>query len=365
MIGMEKHKASQFDVNIKVLGVGSGGCNAVHNMVNSGILNGIDFIAVNTDQQVLDKINVPTKLTIGLNLTRGLGAGGNPDVAAQAAMDDKDKIRELIDGTNLLFLATGMGGGTGTGATPVIAEIAKEMGILTIAVVTKPFELEGERKMKYAEDGIAKLKETIDAVIVIPNERLRLLENGEITIFNAFKMADDVLLDSVRGISELLDKTGLVNVDFNDLKRVMEIKGDTFIGMGIGVGENKAIEAVEKAISCPLMEDLTMDGAEEVLVNVITGADFGMNEFDKVLKIINEKTGGYNNVKYGIVPDSTMEDEIKITVIAKGFSSEKSKKKSIIGNSRRDEEGKIDRLKLTSINSPDFTTPAVLRRKAD
>lgn len=364
MISIERQEAVRFEVKIKVFGVGGGGCNAIDNMISSGLLKGVDFTAINTDVQVLENSKARTKLAIGTKLTKGLGAGGNPEVGEKAAVEDKDKIRELIEGASLLFLTTGMGGGTGTGATPVIAEIAKEMGVLTIAVVTKPFDLEGKDRLEYADKGIDAVKEIADAVIVIPNQRLFLLQDGKVSFVQAFRMVDNVLLDSVRGITELLDTTGIINVDFSDLNKVMMTPGDVFIGIGVGVGENKAVEAAQKAVDCPLMETLTMEGAEEILMNVISGADFDMTEMDRVVKVVEQKTGGYNNLKYGIVFDEDMAEEVKVTVIAKGFKKV-NKHTAEVMKKRLAEEPVPQRLKLIPPEGPDFETPAVFRRKAD
>ncbi|HOO59614.1 MAG TPA: cell division protein FtsZ [Candidatus Mcinerneyibacteriales bacterium] len=364
MISIERTDAERFNVRIKVFGIGGGGCNALNNMVGSGLLKGLDFVAVNTDLQVLDQNKARHKLAIGSKLTRGLGAGGNPEIGEKAASEDRDKIRDMIDGASLLFLTTGMGGGTGTGATPVIASVAREMGILTIAVVTKPFEFEGKSRMENAEKGIEGVKESADAVIVIPNQRLFLLQEGKISFLQAFRMVDNVLLDSVRGITELLDTAGVINVDFSDLAKVMKTPGDVFIGMGLGVGENKAVEAAQKAVECPLMEELSMEGAEEILVNVTTGQDFEMGEVERIVKVIEQKTNGYGNLKYGVVYDQDMSEEIKVTVIAKGFRENKKhgvdKLKEIAGK-----DVPLERLVLTNPDLPEFDTPAVFRRKAD
>ncbi len=364
MISIEKQETGRFEVKIKVFGVGGGGCNAIDNMISSGLLKGVDFTAINTDVQVLERSKARNKLAIGTKLTNGLGAGGNPQVGEKAAVEDKQRIKEYIEGSSLLFLTTGMGGGTGTGATPVIAEIAREMGILTVAVVTKPFEMEGAERQDYAEKGIESVKEFADAVIVIPNQRLFMLQEGKISVVQAFRMVDNVLLDSVRGITELLDTTGIINVDFSDLNNVMQTPGDVFIGIGVGVGENKAVEAAQKAVDCPLMEDLTMDGAEEILLNVISGADFDMTEIDRVVKVVKQKTGGYKNLKYGIVYDEDMNEEVKVTVIAKGFRK-KNKHTTEVMKQRIAEEPVPHRLKLVPPQGPDFETPAVFRRKAD
>ncbi len=363
MITIQKANEERFKVNIKVFGLGGGGCNAINNMIESELLKGVDFVAVNTDMQVLENSIAPYKAVIGKKLTNGLGAGGDPEIGEKAAKEDKDKLKDLIDGATLMFITTGMGGGTGTGSAPVVASIAKELDILTIAVVTKPFDFEGKKRKEYADKGIEKLKEIADATIIIPNQRLYEIEDGKIPLWNAFKMVDDVLLDSIRGLAELLDTTGVINVDFNDLRKVMEIEGETFIGIGHGEGENKAVEAAQEAIDTPLVEDLSMNGAEEILMNVIAGPDFDVNEMDRVVKVVGDKTGGYNNLKYGVVIDSELADKVKVTVVAKGFKKKGRRSNDLFGkNEKLDEIQKINPL---DHKKEDFDTPAIFRRKVD
>lgn len=366
MISIEKADVRRFKVNMKVFGIGGGGCNAINNMIMSDFLNGIDFYAVNTDMQVLEKTKTPNRLTIGSQLTKGLGAAGDPDIGRKAALEDKDRIKESLSDTSLLFLTTGMGGGTGTGATPVIATIAKEMGVLTVAVVSKPFEHEGKARTEHADRGIEELKQIADAVIVIPNQRLYQIQEAPIAFWQAFKMVDNVLLDSVRGIAELLDTTGVINVDFSDLSRIMRTSGETFIGFGSGNGENKAVEAAQKAVDCPLMEDLTMEGADQVLMNVIGGHDFDLNEMDRVVKVLEKKTGGYKDMKYGVVIDESMNEKMKVTIIAKSSPKAAKRGTEMLRNPKLGkDEGNPNVLTLTPPNRDDFETPAVLRRKVD
>src|SRR6056297_3070608 len=363
MITIQKANEERFKVNIKVFGLGGGGCNAINNMIESELLKGVDFVAVNTDMQVLENSIAPYKAVIGKKLTNGLGAGGDPEIGEKAAKEDKDKLKDLIDGATLIFITTGMGGGTGTGSAPVVASIAKELDILTIAVVTKPFDFEGNKRKEYADKGIEKLKEIADATIIIPNQRLYEIEDGKIPLWNAFKMVDDVLLDSIRGLAELLDTTGVINVDFNDLRKVMEIDGETFIGIGKGEGENKAVEAAQEAIETPLVEDLNMNGAKEILMNVIAGEDFDLTEMDRVVRVVSDKTGGYGNLKYGVVIDPEISDRVKVTVVAKGFEKAKKSKKELFG-----EDEKIRDVRTLSTIEPeddDFNTPAIFRRKVD
>jgi len=363
MISSDKAKEERIKVNIKVFGLGGGGCNAIDNMVASELLEGIDFIAVNTDQQVLDSSIAPYKAAIGKRLTKGLGAGGDPEVGEEAAKEDRDTLKELMEGTTLLFITTGMGGGTGTGSAHVVASIAKELDILTIGVVTKPFEFEGEKRKEYANKGIEKLRDIADATIIIPNQRLYEIEDGKVAFHNAFKMVDDILLDSIRGLAELLDTTGVINVDFMDLRKVMQIDGETFIGIGKGEGENKAVEAAQEAIETPLVEDLNMNGAKEILMNVIAGEDFDLTEMDRVVRVVSDKTGGYGNLKYGVVIDPEMSDRVKVTVVAKGFEKSKKSKKELFG-----EDEKITDIRSLSTIEPeddDFNTPAIFRRKVD
>ena len=302
---------------IKVIGVGGGGGNAVNHMVDSHI-EGVEFICANTDAQALRKLHTSTIIQLGVELTKGLGAGTNPDVGKQAAIENKERIREVITGADMVFLTAGMGGGTGTGAIPVIAEIAREMGILTVAVVTKPFSFEGKKKMSIAEQGIAELEKYVDSVITIPNEKLLPVLGKNASLLNAFKAANDVLLDAVQGITDLIVHPGLINVDFADVRTVMSGMGAAIMGTGSAKGENRAREAAEKAIACPLLEDINLQGARGILVN-ISAAEMGIAEFNEVGNIVHEFASEDAVIKIGTAVDSSLGDEIKVTVVATGM----------------------------------------------
>ncbi len=302
---------------IKVIGVGGGGGNAVNHMVDSHI-EGVEFICANTDAQALRKINTSTIIQLGVELTKGLGAGTNPEIGRQAAEENRERIKEVITGADMVFLTAGMGGGTGTGAIPVIAEIAREMGILTVAVVTKPFSFEGKKKMAIAEQGIADLEKYVDSVITIPNEKLLPVLGKNASLLNAFKAANDVLLDAVQGITDLIVHPGLINVDFADVRTVMSGMGAAIMGTGSAKGENRAREAAEKAIACPLLEDINLQGARGILVN-ISAAEMGIAEFNEVGNIVHDFASEDAVIKIGTAVDSSLGDEIKVTVVATGM----------------------------------------------
>jgi cell division protein FtsZ len=304
---------------IKVIGVGGGGGNAVHHMVNSSI-QGVEFICANTDAQALRKLDTGTIIQLGVELTKGLGAGTNPEVGRQAAEENKDRIKEVINGADMLFLTAGMGGGTGTGAIAVIAEIAKEMGILTVAVVTKPFLFEGKKKQAIAEQGIAELEKYVDSLITIPNQKLLPVLGDKVSLMNAFKAANDVLLDAVQGITDLIVHPGMINVDFADVRTVMSGMGAAIMGTGAAVGDHRAREAAEKAIACPLLEDINLQGARGILVN-ISAADMSIAEFNEVGEIVHEFASEDAIIKIGTAIDPDLGDEIKVTVVATGMGS--------------------------------------------
>jgi len=303
--------------NIKVIGVGGGGGNAVNHMVDSHI-EGVEFICANTDAQALRRLNVGTIIQLGVELTKGLGAGTNPDIGRQAAEENKDRIKEVIEGADMLFLTAGMGGGTGTGAIPVIAEIARGMGILTVAVVTKPFLFEGKKKLAVAEKGIKELEQYVDSLITIPNQKLLRVLGSSVSLVNAFKAANGVLLDAVQGITELIVHPGMINVDFADVRTVMAGMGAAIMGTGSATGEHRAREAAEKAIACPLLEDINLQGARGILVN-ISAADMGIAEFDEVGNIVHEFASDDAIIKIGTAIDPELGDEIKVTVVATGM----------------------------------------------
>ncbi|MBI1864041.1 cell division protein FtsZ [Candidatus Woesebacteria bacterium] len=303
---------------IKVMGVGGGGGNAVASMVDGGQINGVEFIALNTDAQVLLASQVPTKLQIGEKLTKGLGVGGHPEIGAQAAEESTEKIKEVLIDVDMTFITAGMGGGTGTGAAPVIARLAKESGSLTVAVVTKPFAFEGARRMMLAEEGIEKLRKEVDTLIVIPNQRLLDVVDRKMTLLEAFKVADSVLGQAVAGIAEIITTPGLVNVDFADVKAIMSDAGSALLGIGTGVGENRAQMAARAAVSSPLL-DLSIEGARGVLFNIAGGPDLTMFEVDEAARVISTTADPDANIMFGAVIKEDMSDQIRITVIATGF----------------------------------------------
>ena len=303
---------------IKVLGVGGGGGNAVSHMAQSGI-EGVDFICVNTDAQALKHSKVKTSLQIGCNITKGLGAGANPEVGRQAAMEDRDRIIELIEGCDMLFVTAGMGGGTGTGAAPVVAQVARELGILTVAVVTKPFAMEGSKRGNIAEQGILELSKYVDSLITIPNQKLLSVLGGSTTLLDAFRQANQVLQGAVQGIAELITRPGLINVDFADVRTVMAETGVAMMGTGFGTGESRARVAAEMAVSSPLLEDINLAGAQGILVNVTAGLDLAIGEFEEVGNTVKQYAAEDATVVVGTVIDPELEGEIRVTVVATGL----------------------------------------------
>jgi cell division protein FtsZ len=303
---------------IKVLGIGGGGGNAVAHMVRAGI-DGVDFICANTDAQALKSAKVKTGLQIGCNITKGLGAGANPEVGRQAAMEDRDRIQEVIEGADMLFITAGLGGGTGTGAAPVVAQLAKEMGILTVAVVTKPFTMEGGKRMRIAEQGIAELGRFVDSLITIPNEKLLSVLGPQTTLLDAFKAANEVLQGAVQGIAELITRPGLINVDFADVRTVMSEMGMAMMGSGVATGQDRARIAAEAAVSSPLLEDINLSGANGILVNVTAGIDLSIGEFQEVGDTVKQFASDDATVVIGTVIDPEMTDEIRVTVVATGL----------------------------------------------
>jgi cell division protein FtsZ len=303
---------------IKVIGVGGGGGNAVAHMVSTGI-EGVDFICINTDAQALKHSKVKVSLQIGCNITKGLGAGADPEVGRQAAMEDRDRIIEMIEGSDMLFITAGMGGGTGTGAAPVVAQVAKELGILTVAVVTKPFDMEGSKRLSAAEQGIAELSKHVDSLITIPNQKLLTVLGGDVTLLDAFKAANQVLQGAVQGIAELITRPGMINVDFADVRTVMAETGMAMMGSGSGRGENRAREAAEAAVSSPLLEDVNLSGAHGLLINVTAGPDLRTSEFSIVGDTVKQYASEDANVVVGCVIDPEMREEIRVTVVATGI----------------------------------------------
>lgn len=303
---------------IKVVGVGGGGGNAVNTMVMSGISK-VDFIVANTDAQALRSSLAPVKVQLGGQLTKGLGAGANPNVGRDAALEDKEKLAGMLQGADMIFIAAGMGGGTGTGAAPVIAEVAREVGALTVGIVTKPFSREGKQRMLKADEGVRALKQHVDSLIIIPNDRLISIAPRSLGILDAFKPADDVLRQAVQGISDLITTSGFINVDFADVKAIMSERGMAMMGIGISSGENRAVEAATKAISSPLLEDIDVSGARGVLVNITGSSSMTMDDFDAVNKTIHEKVHDDANIIVGVVINESMQETIKVTAIVTGF----------------------------------------------
>ena len=351
---MDAHSQSAV---IKVIGVGGGGGNAVSHMVDAGI-EGVDFICTNTDAQALKGSRVRTSLQIGCNITKGLGAGANPDVGRQAAMEDRDRIFEVIEGADMLFITAGMGGGTGTGATPVVAQVAKELGILTVAVVTRPFSMEGNKRMMIADQGIAELGKYVDSLITIPNEKLLTVLGGETTLLDAFRAANQVLQGAVQGIAELITRPGLINVDFADVKTVMAEMGMAMMGSGSSSGEDRAREAAEAAVSSPLLEDINLAGANGILVNVTAGMDLSIGEFQEVGATVKEFASDDATVVVGTVIDPDMTDQIRVTVVATGLGQAAANAESPMRIVRRPAEKPVEP------NYHGFDKPTVQRKRA-
>ena len=314
---------------IKVIGVGGAGNNAVNRMIESGI-EGVEFVAVNTDRQALMLSKAGTKIQIGEKITRGLGAGANPDIGAQAAEESRQEISDAIKGADMVFVTSGMGGGTGTGAAPIVASIAKEMGILTIAVVTKPFTFEGKKRLSQAERGIDSLKGKVDTLVVIPNDKLLQIIDRKTTMMEAFKMADDVLRQGVQGISDLIKVPGLVNLDFADVKTIMLNTGMAHMGIGRASGENRAEDAAKQAIQSPMLET-TIDGARGVIINVTGGETLGLHEVNTAAELVQRSVDPEANIIFGAVIDKSLDEDIVITVIATGFDKEPGAKETTIG----------------------------------
>jgi cell division protein FtsZ len=323
----------EFDENknlaakVKIIGIGGGGNNALNTMI-SYQLSGVEFIAANTDAQAMAANLAPIKLQLGENLTKGLGAGANPEIGRKAALEDIEKIREALKGADMVFITAGLGGGTGTGGAPVIAEVAREMGALTVAIVTKPFYFEGKKRMKQAEEGLANLKMTADALITIPNQRLLSISGKSMTLLEAFKKADEVLYHAAKGISDIIVGHGIINLDFADVRTVMSETGMALMGTGIATGENRSVEAAQRAISSPLLEDITIEGARGLLINITGGENMTLSEINEATTLIQKEAHEDANVIWGMVVDKTMKEEIRVTVIATGFGKKEDKRTS-------------------------------------
>ena len=356
---------------IKVIGVGGGGGNAVNHMVKSNI-EGVEFICANTDAQALKNIGARTILQLGTGVTKGLGAGANPEVGRQAALEDRERIAEVLQGTNMVFITTGMGGGTGTGAAPIIAEVAKEMGILTVAVVTRPFPFEGRKRMQIADEGIRALSESVDSLITIPNEKLLTILGKDASLLSAFAKADDVLAGAVRGISDIIKRPGMINVDFADVRTVMSEMGMAMMGTGCASGPNRAREATEAAIRNPLLEDVNLQGARGILVNITAGPDLSLGEYSDVGSIIEAFASEHAMVKVGTVIDPDMRDELHVTVVATGLGARIEKPVKVIDNTMQTSQSAQQpqqsqpaaRQELPSVNYRDLDRPTVMRNQA-
>lgn len=332
---------------IKVFGCGGGGGNAVRHMLQSHI-NGVEFICANTDAQALRGVEATTQLQLGNGITRGLGAGANPEVGRQAALEDRERIAEVLKGADMVFITAGMGGGTGTGAAPVVAEVAKELGILTVAVVTKPFPFEGRRRMKVANEGLDMLREHVDSLITIPNEKLLTVLGKNVTLLEAFSEANNVLLNAVQGVADLIIRPGTINLDFADVRTVMSEMGMAMMGSGIASGEDRAVRAAEMAIRSPLLEDVDLHGAKGILVNISAGVDLGLDEFTQVGDTIEEFASEDATVVVGTVIDPELGDEIRVTVVATGIGQAEAmaaKPKVAVDNTRK-ADGSVDYKKL-------------------
>ena len=343
---------------IKVLGVGGGGGNAVQHMVEAEI-EGVEFVCANTDAQALTNMSARTTLQLGSGITKGLGAGANPDIGRQAAMEDRDRIQEVIEGSDMLFITAGMGGGTGTGAAPVVAQVAKELGILTVAVVTKPFPFEGGKRLSVADRGLAELGQYVDSLITIPNEKLLSVLGKDVSLLNAFKAANNVLQGAVQGIAELITRPGLINVDFADVRTVMSEMGMAMMGSGVSSGQDRAREAAEAAVHSPLLEDIDLMGANGILVNVTAGLDLAIGEFEEVGNTVKEFASRDATVVVGTVIDPEMHDELRVTVVATGLTSQLEKKEE-----KPEPVKLVQRKKTGEVDYTQLDRPAVIRRKA-
>ncbi len=372
-----KPKAGQ-PAKIKVIGIGGGGGNAINSMIKDGGIEGVDFVAINTDAQALLNNKAMIKIQIGEQLTKGLGSGGDPEIGVQAAEESRERIKEEITGTDMIFITCGEGGGTGTGAAPIVAEIAKEVGALTIAVVTKPFEFEGTKRKLNAEEGIEKLKDKVDTLIVVPNQRVLQIIDKKTSILEAFEKINSVLYQGVKGIAELITTPGLINVDFADVKSIMKDAGTALLGMGIGTGDKRALAAIKQAISSPLL-DISIEGEQGILFNIVGGPDLTMAEVDEAASIIAKTVDPNADIIFGAVIDEKMMDQIKVTLIATKFQGPKVKPFRLLTDLKKKEEEKkitqaegefIDKEEELEpereeefLEESEFDIPAFLRKK--
>ncbi|WP_250656838.1 cell division protein FtsZ [Alkalimarinus coralli] len=339
---------------IRVVGVGGGGGNAVRHMLASDV-DGVDFICANTDAQALKELDAKSIIQLGNNITKGLGAGANPEIGRQAAIEDRERIAETLKGADMVFITAGMGGGTGTGGAPIVAEVARDLGILTVAVVTKPFPFEGGKRMKIADAGLSELAEHVDSLITIPNEKLLAVLGKNTSLLDAFSAANDVLLGAVQGIADLIIRPGMINVDFADVKTVMSEMGMAMMGTGSATGENRAREAAEAAIRSPLLEDVNLQGARGILVNITAGVDLNLGEFSEVGSIVEEFASDAATVVVGTVIDPDMSDELKVTVVATGLGQAMDKPVKVVDNTAKPVDGTTDYNQLER--------PAVMRKR--
>ena len=350
---------------IKVIGVGGGGNNAVNRMIEHGV-RGVDFVALNTDRQSLFSSKAENKIQLGEKITRGLGAGANPDIGARSAEENRDEITEALKGSDMIFITAGMGGGTGTGAAPIVAEIAKELGILTVGVVTKPFGFEGRKRLIQAEQGIENLKTRVDTLVIIPNDRLLQIADKKTTISDAFSMADDVLKQGIQGISDLISVPNLINLDFADVKTIMHDKGIAHMGIGMAAGDNRAVEAAKQAVRSPLLET-SIEGAQSVLLNITGGEDLGIFEVNEAADLIRESVGKDANIIFGAGIDESLSDEIKITVIATGFdivNGDSDKKEKSFSETHANNDNSKSKSKSKE-KEEELDIPIFLRRRED
>ncbi|TGG92964.1 cell division protein FtsZ [Natronospirillum operosum] len=369
---------------IKVVGVGGGGCNAIQHMLATNQVPGVQFICANTDAQALDSVEGATVLQLGGAITRGLGAGANPEVGRQSALEDREKLVEALTGADMVFVTAGMGGGTGTGAAPIVAEVSKELGILTVGVVTKPFRFEGKRRLKVAEAGVEALRQYVDSLISIPNEKLLTAMDDDISLLDAFAEADNVLLNAVQGVSDLIVRQGKINVDFADVRTVMSEMGMAMMGAGVAKGEGRAVKAAEEAIRSPLLEDVNLQGARGVLVNITAGVNLGLREYQAVGDIIEEFAAEDATIVIGTAIDPELTDEIRVTVVATGIGEREDRPTVAVDNTRKPVETNYQKLDRPTVmrrrdteqrsqssggrsdNMDDLLdVPAFLRRQAD
>lgn len=350
----EFEEINEQGAKIKVIGVGGGGCNAINTMIAANLI-GVEFIAANTDVQALNRSLAHNKIQLGVKLTKGLGAGADPNIGRDAAIEDTEQIRDALAGSDMVFVTAGLGGGTGTGGAPVIANIAREIGALTVGVVTKPFSFEGVKRMQKAEEGFKELKRYVDTLIVIPNQKLLSVIDKKTPMSEAFKIADDVLRQAVQGISDLITIAGLVNVDFADVRTIMSYMGRAIMGMGIARGENRAVEAAQRAISSPLLENNSIEGAQGVLINITGGQDLTLHEIDAASSVIKEVADPEANIIFGSVIDPEFDDIVKVTVIATGFDKDMEKVKETTSERQTVIKGSnIRTLPLKNIDRPTF-----------